>query len=72
MTEVCKLYMYMYVSGKIVLLACVAGIKQGREEGSQRKGIEEGGMGEWGNGIPSHVPRVLPPFLFPIYACNAG
>ena len=60
--EVC---IKLYVFGKIVLLACVARIKQGRVEGSQRKGIEEGGMGEWGNGIPSHVPRVLPPFPFP-------
>lgn len=51
----------LYVFGKIVLLAYVAGIKQRREEGSQRKGIEEGGVGEWGNGVPSHVPGVFAP-----------
>lgn len=59
--EVCKLY----VLGKIVFLAYVAGIKQEREEGSQRKGIEEGDVGELGNGIPSHVPRVFAPLSFP-------
>lgn len=67
--EVC---IKLYVFGKIALLACVAGIKQRREEGSQRKGIEEGAWESEGTTFLPMFLAFLLPFPFPIYACNAG